>query len=252
MLKEIVLLTGQAAQQLALTRLLQAHNPELSFRYALTLADLQALDPDTLAHSRLLAFTTGTIVPAKILNALGHGAYNFHPGSPGYPGWAPAHFALYEGAKRFGATAHVMAECVDSGPIIGTETFAVPDNIGVRELEQIAFVRLAYLFWRLSKELATRAEPMTILPIEWTGMKSTRRMYVSMCRLPQDISRSELELRVRAFSDDFRGIHPTINLHGFDFRCVATAPANMRPAMPDPRLQLQPARYAPPIAMVPA
>jgi methionyl-tRNA formyltransferase len=252
MLKDIILLTGQAAQQLALTKLLQAHNPELSFRYVLTLDDLLALDPSTLRHSRLLAFTTGTIVPAKILNALGHGAYNFHPGSPEYPGWAPAHFALYEGAKTFGATAHAMVERVDSGPIIGTETFNVPDNIGVRELEQIAFVRLAYLFWRLSKELATRATPMTTLPIEWSGRKSTRAMYVSMCRLPQDISKVEMELRVRAFSDDFRGIHPTISLHGIDFRCVVAAPANVRPVMPNLGPQLQTARDAPSIAMASA
>ncbi len=252
MLKNIILLTGQAAQQFALAKLLQEHNPRLSFHYALTTDDLLALDPGTLHHSRLLAFTSGTIVPAQILNALGHGAYNFHPGSPEYPGWAPAHFALYEGAKRFGATAHVMAERVDAGPIIGTETFNVPDNIGVRELEQIAFVRLAYLFWRLSKELATREEPMTILPIAWSGRKSTRQMYVSMCRLPSDISQAELELRIRAFSDDFRGIHPTISLHGIDFRYVVAAPANTHPATPNAGPTLQVAHESPPIAMVPA
>jgi methionyl-tRNA formyltransferase len=228
MLHEIVLLTGQASQQLALTELLKAHNPRLSFRYALTKEDLLALPPETLRHSRLLAFTSGTIVPPQILQALGYGAYNFHPGSPHYPGWAPAHFALYEGASSFGATAHVMTERVDAGPIIGVETFPILDGISVRELEQIAFIRLAYLFWSLSKDLATRNEPMPILPLQWSGRKSTRQMYRAMCEIPADISRAELELRIRAFHDDFRAIYPTVTLHGIRFQAVVAAP-NAKP-----------------------
>lgn len=228
MLHEIVLLTGQASQQLALTKLLQAHNPGLSFRYALTKEDLLALAPGTLRYSRLLAFTSGTIVPPQILQALGHGAYNFHPGPPDYPGWAPAHFALYEGASTFGATAHVMSKRVDAGPIIGVETFPIPDGIPVRELEQIAFIRLAYLFWRLSRDLATRDEPMPILPLEWSGRKSTRQMYKEICEIPADVSRDELELRVRAFHDDFRAIFPTITLHGIRFQAVAAPVPNAK------------------------
>lgn len=228
MLHEIVLLTGQASQQLALTALLKAHNPRLSFRYALTKEDLLALRPETLRHSRLLAFTSGTIVPAQILHALGYGAYNFHPGSPHYPGWAPAHFALYEGAPTFGATAHVMSERVDAGPIIGVETFPVPNGIAVRELEQIAFIRLALLFWRLSKDLATRNEPMPVLPLAWSGRKSTRQMYKAMCDIPADVSQAELELRIRAFHDDFRAIFPTITLHGIRFQAVVAPAPNAK------------------------
>lgn len=230
MLTDIILLTGLPQQHVALSALLREHNPQLSFRFALTAGDLEALDPATLGNTRLIAFTSGVIVPPRILNALGHGAYNFHPGPPDYPGWAPAHFALYEGATSFGATAHLMTEQVDSGPIIGTESFTIPDNIAVRELEQIAFVRLAYLFWRLAKDLATRAEPMLVLPITWSGRKSTRQMYLSACDIPADISRADLELRVRAFQDDFRAIHPTITLHGFQFQLVPADPTVIAPA----------------------
>jgi len=255
MLKEIILLTGQAAQQIALSSLLKEHNPQLSFRYTVEAGDLQALDPDSLRHSRLLAFTSGVIVPARILNALGHGAYNFHPGPPEYPGWAPAHFALYDGAATFGATAHRMAERVDSGPIIGIESFPIPENIGVRELEQIAFIRLAYLFWRLSKALATQGEPIKSLPIHWSGTKSTRQMYISMCDIPADISKAELELRIRAFNDDFRAIYPTVTVHGIQFRVTAatvTASATTLPDESSGQTRLQAASDAPSIAMIPA
>src|SRR3974390_1041171 len=125
MLKTIILLTGAAHQQRALCALLALHNPALSFRVAMTHEDLAAITPEVWPHARLVSFPTGTIVPASMLKALGHGAYNFHPGPPQYPGWAPAHFALYEGAAEFGATVHVMTERVDSGAIVDAALFPI-------------------------------------------------------------------------------------------------------------------------------
>jgi methionyl-tRNA formyltransferase len=120
MFDTIILLTSAAVQPV-FRSVLSAHNPDLTIIPAETLAELNALEPDRLARARLIAFVTGIIVPAKVLDGLGYGAYNFHPGPPAYPGWAPAHFALYERATEFGATAHVMAARVDEGPIVGAE-----------------------------------------------------------------------------------------------------------------------------------
>ncbi|PDT73398.1 methionyl-tRNA formyltransferase [Bradyrhizobium sp. C9] len=222
-MKTIILLTGVANQQFALTELLKAHNPALSFRCAVTAEDLAAIEPEVLREARLLAFTTSVIVPETILAALGHGAYNFHPGPPQYPGWAPAHFALYDGARTFGATAHVMAARVDSGPIVGVESFIIPDKIGVRGLEQIAYVRLAHLFWRMSRDLACDPSPLQELEIAWCGIKSTRQMYRDMCELPAGISAGELARRIRAFHDDFRAIPLTVSVHGIRFELATIA-----------------------------
>lgn len=222
-MKTIILLTGVADQQMALSALLREHNPALSFRGATTADELAAIEPEVLRDARLLAFTTGVVVSGSTLAALGHGAYNFHPGPPQYPGWAPAHFALYDGARMFGATAHAMAERVDSGPIIGVESFIIPDKISVRGLEQVAYVRLAHLFWRMSRELACDPSPLAELPIAWCGMKSTKQMYREMCELPAGISATELARRVRAFHDDFRGIPLTYTLHGVRFQLATTS-----------------------------
>lgn len=240
MFNTIILLTGTSDQKLALTELLREHNPKLSFRCAVTLDDLEAIEPEVLRQARLVAFTTGVIVPNRILKALGYGAYNFHPGPSNYPGWAPAHFALYEGAKSFGATAHVMEAQVDCGAIIGVETFDIPNGIEVRGLEQMAFVRLAYLFWRMSYEIALIAGPLSVLPIAWSGIKSNKRMYAEMCDIPAGISRVELQRRVRAFQDDFRGIPLTMTVHGMRFTLAATA-------APKPAAELE--IVAPPLAI---
>src|ERR1700760_1090680 len=134
MFDTIVLLTGPA-EQVALASALRGHNPQLTIYPVTSPEHLAALGTDILQHARLIAFSSPVIVPSLVLAALGYGAYNFHPGSPEYPGWAPAHFALYEGATEFGCTIHRMVERVDAGPIVEVETFDIPEDISVAGLE---------------------------------------------------------------------------------------------------------------------
>src|SRR6201999_3118070 len=153
MFDTIILLTGPL-EQVALASLLRGHNEQLAIYPVTTPEHLAALGADILHRARLIAFSSPVIVPPLVLAALGYGAYNFHPGPPEYPGWAPAHFALYDGATEFGATAHAMAERVDSGPIVDVVSFDVPSGISVLGLEGLAYAHLAQLYWRLGKWLA--------------------------------------------------------------------------------------------------
>ncbi len=219
MFDTIILLTGPV-EQAALATLLYNLNPQLSVRPAETAADLAALEPALLERSRLIAFVTPVIVPPNILDAIGYGAYNFHPGPPQYPGWAPAHFALYDQATEFGATVHEMAERVDSGTIVDVVSFPVPADIGVRELETLAYARLAQQFWKLAKTLATQTEPLPACPVHWSNRRNSRNAYRALCDIPLDISSEDLHRRIRAFGGDDFGISPAIHLHGVEFRAV--------------------------------
>src|SRR6185312_4287553 len=111
-MRDLILLAGPVEQPV-LAAALRAHNPDLTVHPVATLAELDAFGTGLLARARLIGFCTSVIVPRRVLQALGFGAYNFHPGPPEYPGWIPAQFALYENAAEFGATAHVMIEEVD-------------------------------------------------------------------------------------------------------------------------------------------
>lgn len=215
----VILLAGPVEQS-TLGALLRSHNPQLNVHPATTAADVDALEPALLARARLVAFTTPVIVPPKVLDGLGYGAYNFHPGPPEYPGWAPAHFAIYDRALLFGATAHGMVERVDAGPIVGVEWFAVPPGETVHGLECLAYVALARLYWLLAEHLATRCEPLPEIDTQWSGRKSSRRTYAAMCDIRPDISKDELDRRVGAFGGEYFGISHTIKLHGYTFRLV--------------------------------
>ena len=133
-LQTIILLTGPVEQPV-LSKVLLGHNPGLTIRPVETSAELAAIAPGLLSQARLVAFTTSIVVPINRARSAGFGAYNFHPASPDFPGWAPAHFAVYHQATQFGATAHVMTERVDAGPIVDVELFSIPRDISVGELK---------------------------------------------------------------------------------------------------------------------
>lgn len=219
MFDTIILLAG-AAEQAVFPAVLRAHNPKLTVLSVGTSDDLAALSPDLLARSRLIAYVTPEIVSTDTLAGLGYGAINFHPGPPGYPGWAPAHFALYERATEFGATVHVMVERVDAGPIIDVARFPIPRDISVLGLEGLAYGHLAQLFWQMAKWLATDTGAPPKLPIEWGRRKYSRRAYRAICDIPLDIAKDELDRRLKVFGGNHFGIGPTINLHGIEFRAV--------------------------------
>src|SRR5580692_3223465 len=218
---DTILLLAGAAEQSVLPLALRGHNPLLTVIQVGSAAELAAFDSDLLSRARLIAFVTAEIVPQSVLARLGYGAFNFHPGPPSYPGWAPSHFALYDRATEFGATVHVMVERVDAGPIIDVALFPIPAGISVLALEGLAYAHLAQLFWRMARSLATDPEPPPTIPVRWGNKKYSRRAYREICAIPLDIPKDELERRIRVFGGNHFGISPSINLHGIEFRAVS-------------------------------
>lgn len=223
MFDTIILLTG-VIESAALPAVLLGHNAGLDVLPVESAEELAALEPELLRRSRLVAFVTPIIVPKRVLDQVGYGAVNFHPGPPAYPGWAPAHFALYDQANEFGATVHLMVEKVDAGPIIDLALFPVPPDTSVFGLEGMAYARLAFLFWRMAKRLACDPSLPPAMPVEWSNRKYSRGNYLSMCEIPLDISRNEFDRRMRVFGGNYFGVVPTIKLHGVEFRAVVSAP----------------------------
>jgi methionyl-tRNA formyltransferase len=219
MFDTVILLTGPI-ERAALPAALLGHNPALEVLTIERAEELAAIESSVLRRARLIAFVTPVIVPKRVLDQLGYGAVNFHPGPPDYPGWAPAHFALYDEASEFGATVHVMVERVDAGPIIDLALFPIPPDTSVFGLEGMAYARLAFLFWRMARELACDIDLPAALPAEWGRRKYSRRDYLAMCEIAPDISESELERRMRVFGGNYFGVTPTIKLHGVEFRAV--------------------------------
>jgi len=218
----IILLASEVEAQ-PVSGLLRQHNPQLTILRPHSRSELEAIAPETLRRARLIGFLTSIVVAQPVLDALGYGAYNFHPGPPEYPGWLPSLFAVYDRATAFGATAHHMAAQVDAGPIVGVERFALPPNATVDDVEKQAFIESVRLIWRLGPALAKDPAPLPALPVAWSGRRSTRAMLRAFCDVPADLGKDELERRIAAFGHAPLGNAPTITVHGHTFRYVAPA-----------------------------
>ncbi len=230
MFDTIILLTGSDEFSVFAPRLREC-NPGLNVLPAFTLDDLLTISPRQFRRARLIAFTTDVIVPGSVLDQLGHGAYNFHPGPPQYPGWAPAHFATYDRATDFGCTMHRMVERVDAGPIVAVDRFAIPPGLAVGGLEHMVYTKLIEMFVHMAPTLATQASSLPESDLLWGNNRKTRADFAAICQIPLTISAEELKHRIAVFGDSV-GILPTLELHGYRFTFVAPA-AGSAPVIAD-------------------
>ena len=94
----------------------------------------------------IFSYICGWIIPKKLLNSTKKWNINFHPGPPNYPGTGCFNFAIYDNARKYGATAHIMNSAVDTGKIIAVKEFAVNDNETVDSLSRITYEALFNVF----------------------------------------------------------------------------------------------------------
>lgn len=177
-------------------------NPAVEIILLNDLAGLIALPQSLLDRSRLIAYLSGVIVPLSVINKLKYGAYNFHPGPPTRPGYASLEMAIYEGDEVYGTTVHEMDELVDAGKINGIHAFPVPKNANAFDLYKLTMNSMLALFSQKKNELLNEA-PLISYPIPWGNKKFTRAEYMAYLRIAKDITKEELDLRIRAFGYDF-------------------------------------------------
>lgn len=182
------------------------------------LNDLEELERAfSVPRDLLLAFGTGVIVPPWILAMENLLALNIHAASPEYPGRDPHHFAVYDSAKHYGATMHHMRQSVDAGPITDVEFFDVPADISPYELLELANNACWRLITRFFSNYKKQCMPIQLDNIEWGRRKSTRKMFLEMCRIDHNMSQEELARRLKATSmPGYSNLF--IEIHGYKFR----------------------------------
>lgn len=212
---EIILLTGEREGGY-LADHLRSHAPDLAVRRCATRAELDAAYAEPASRRRLIAFTTNVVVPGRYIAASECGAYNFHPGPPSYPGVYPESFAVWEGAKRFGATAHAMVKTVDAGAIVATEWFEIGPDWGRMRVATVAFQALVRVFADLARHLACEDGPLPHSGETWTGRTRLKREFEEFCAIPPDISAEDYRRRYRAFGEGpFKDLNVTLHGHRF-------------------------------------
>jgi len=212
-----VVLLSPPADGRHLATALSLHNPRLVVTTVSTAVELEAAMAAAPQDVRLIAFFTGVVVSPAILERLTGPAYNFHPGPPAYPGKHPVAFALYDRAAHYGATAHEMTARTDSGPIVGTIEFPVPENMSAAWLRDQAYAATIRLFLILSRPIATLDDPLPHVRLTWGERRCSQRAFDAMRDLPPTLDREEFERRVAAFNAETGNGAPFVTLHGRRF-----------------------------------
>ena len=199
MVASLILLTGKAEWPF-LRDVLREQATDLAISWAPDGQELEyTCGGQNVSKARLIAFCSSVIVRPDILSLFDGPAYNFHPGPPSYPGVHPANFAIYEGAIRFGATAHVMTPEIDGGPLVGVDWFDMPDGINSERLEERAFTSLFQLFTSLAPALVDIDNTLPVLNEAWSGSRRTIAEFEALSQPRTPTNDEERRLLERAF-----------------------------------------------------
>ena len=145
----------------------------------------------------LISFLSPWIIPKSVLVRTRIANINFHPGPPEYPGIGCFNFAIYNDEKRYGVTAHIMKEKVDTGAIIGIKMFPLLKNDSVYSLSLKSYKHLRDLFYKtIGFILKNNSLPNTIT--SWKRKPFLRKELEDLCLINYKMSKKEIEKRIRA------------------------------------------------------
>lgn len=187
-------------------------------RQARQLSDRVYQSVQTHSVDYLFNFLSPVIVPKKILERIRRSAINFHPAPPEWPGVGSASYALYEGEKTFGVTAHIMEEKVDRGRIIRVQRFPIRKNDFCDTLFNRALAKTLQLFTFVLNDLATK-NTLPTSRIQWKRRARTRAEFEQWMILHLNDPISEIRKKIRAVHHaTFPG--PFIEVEGYRFELL--------------------------------
>ena len=163
----------------------------------------------------VVSYLSRWIVPDWLLSAASVAAINFHPGSPDYPGIGCINFALYDGAKEYGATCHFMEPKVDTGAIIATKRLPVFESDDVGSLLLRTYANQIILFYEIAAKMIC-GERLIPSGETWGRPAYTRKEFDELGKVELGMSCEEVLRRIRATKYLHWG--PTVEVGGFTFR----------------------------------
>ena len=166
----------------------------------LVIAEGSAGDPRPAALSGsgeyLISFLSPWIVPAGELSRFGT-SINFHPGTADYPGTGCYNFALWEGAREYGAVCHQMLPKVDTGGIFAETRFPIPKQESVEGLKLKTMVSMLGLFTEVVDQLA-EGEVLPPAIRQWSRRPFTRAQLDMLKVIDAGLTPKERARRIRA------------------------------------------------------
>ena len=152
-----------------------------------------------LNYDIIISYISDYVLSDKILKKTKLYNINFHPGPPDYPGYGCFNFALYNKAKYYGCTAHLMNKKVDTGKIIDVRNFKLKKNESVLTLSDKTYKHMYFQFKNIINHLAKKKK-IKLSNIKWTRKPYKKKQLEKLCKLELNMSKSEVDKRIMATS----------------------------------------------------
>lgn len=145
----------------------------------------------------IFSYISDQILSSKVLNNTSLYNINFHPGSTEYPGFGCFNFALYNKAKYYGCTAHLMNKRVDTGKIIDERNFAISKNETVLSLSEKTYKHM-YLQFKNVATYLSKNKKIKITNNRWKRKPYKKTQLEKLCELNIKMSKNEIQNRIQA------------------------------------------------------
>ena len=166
-------------------------------------------------YDLLISYISPWIVPKAVLDKTKRWNINFHPGPPEYPGIGCFNFAIFDSAKQFGATAHIMEPKVDTGGIIGVNRFPITDSENVETLSIKTYEAQLTIFKYVIHFLVTN-DCLPDCDETWKRKPYKRSELEELATIKPDMSEEEINNKIRATYYPGKPA-PYIEVHGHKF-----------------------------------
>jgi methionyl-tRNA formyltransferase len=180
--------------------------------------------PESVGHwdgDYIFCFRSLFVLPKNLIEKARIAAINFHPAPTEYPGSGCLNFALYDDAKYYGVTAHLMNEKIDNGRILDCRRFPILKFDGVDSLLKRTHLKLLDLFYDVTTGIGMNGEKYIQKMLsesadeKWNGEARKMHELNELKTIRSDATKEEVERVVRATYTEL--FPPKIILHGFEF-----------------------------------
>ena len=151
----------------------------------------------------IFSFRSFYILKKDLLSKCKIAAINFHPGSPEFRGLGSINYALYNGSKFYGCTAHIIDEKIDNGKIIDVRKFKMNNSYNIEKaLSETHNLMSKQAIFLINSLLDNKDNLQKLIKnnvkSKWSKKISDLKQLDKFYEISKNVSRIQLENKIRA------------------------------------------------------
>lgn len=145
----------------------------------------------------IFSFRSKFILNNKIIKKANKYAINFHPGPPEYRGIGCINYAIINREKKYGVTAHIINNAIDSGRILKVKYFSIDQKNNLKKILDQTHRYLYSLSIQIVKDIL-RKKKFTKIKRKWSKKLYTLKDLENLYNLNNSLKKYNIDEVLRA------------------------------------------------------